>query len=107
MGWTESPPYFCTSSKTSRDVMQHLLDGSADLPIHKFEHYMIPSQANHHVSPPNAKAADLLEFFVDDFIGCTNDIKTNHLTAISRAMLHGLHSVYPPPEITGHPRGDS
>eukprot|EP00957_Ditylum_brightwellii_P114219 8708067-Ditylum_brightwellii.AAC.1 len=22
-------------------------------------------------------------------------------------MLHGLHSVYPPPEITGHPGGDS
>eukprot|EP00957_Ditylum_brightwellii_P018273 1376620-Ditylum_brightwellii.AAC.1 len=22
-------------------------------------------------------------------------------------MLHGLHSIYPPPEITGHPGGDS
>eukprot|EP00957_Ditylum_brightwellii_P049620 3763553-Ditylum_brightwellii.AAC.1 len=47
MGWAESPPYFCTSSETSRDVMQHLLDVSADLSAHKFEHYMIPQQANH------------------------------------------------------------
>eukprot|EP00957_Ditylum_brightwellii_P014770 1114216-Ditylum_brightwellii.AAC.1 len=106
MGWTESPPYFCTSSKTSWDVMQHLLDDSADFPTHKFEHYMIPSQATNHVSPPNEKATDLLEVFVDDFNGCTNDITTKHLTAISRAMLHRLHSVYPPPEITGHPGGD-
>eukprot|EP00957_Ditylum_brightwellii_P001729 133413-Ditylum_brightwellii.AAC.1 len=63
MEWAESPPYFCTSSETSRDVMQHLLDGLADLPTHKFKHYMIPSQANHHVPPPNEKAADLLGIF--------------------------------------------
>eukprot|EP00957_Ditylum_brightwellii_P031576 2394574-Ditylum_brightwellii.AAC.1 len=68
---------------------------------------MIPSQANYHVTPPNKKAADLLEVFVDDFIRCTNDITTKHLIAISRAMLHGLHSIYPPPEVTGHPGGDS
>eukprot|EP00957_Ditylum_brightwellii_P013163 994036-Ditylum_brightwellii.AAC.1 len=63
--------------------------------------------ANHHAPPPDRKAADLLEVFVDDFIGCTNDITTKHLTAISRAIFHGLHSVYPPPEVTGHPGRDS
>eukprot|EP00957_Ditylum_brightwellii_P053343 4043375-Ditylum_brightwellii.AAC.1 len=46
MGWAESPPYFCTSSETSWDIMQHLLDVLADLPAHNFEHYMIPQQAN-------------------------------------------------------------
>eukprot|EP00957_Ditylum_brightwellii_P033614 2548640-Ditylum_brightwellii.AAC.1 len=42
MGWCESPPYFCTSSKTSRGVMQNLLDTNKQLPVHKFEHYMVP-----------------------------------------------------------------
>eukprot|EP00957_Ditylum_brightwellii_P163374 12439107-Ditylum_brightwellii.AAC.1 len=64
--------------------MQHLLDVSTDLPTHKFEHYIIPPQANHHTPPPDKKGADLLEIFVDDFIGCTNDITTKHLTTISR-----------------------
>eukprot|EP00957_Ditylum_brightwellii_P105145 8014909-Ditylum_brightwellii.AAC.1 len=107
MGWAEPPPYFCASSETSLDVMQPLLDVLADLPTHKFEHYMVPTQANHHAPPPDEKAADLLEVFVYYFIGCTNDITTKHLTAISRTMLYGLHSVYPPSEVTGHLGGDS
>eukprot|EP00957_Ditylum_brightwellii_P098875 7532244-Ditylum_brightwellii.AAC.1 len=61
MGWAESPPYFCTSSETPRDVMQHLLDVSIDFPTHKFEHCMVPTQANHYAPPPHGKAADLLE----------------------------------------------
>eukprot|EP00957_Ditylum_brightwellii_P188340 14338156-Ditylum_brightwellii.AAC.1 len=61
MGWTESPPYFCTSSETSQDVMQHLLDVLADLLTHKYQHYIFLPQANHHMPPPNKKAADLLE----------------------------------------------
>eukprot|EP00957_Ditylum_brightwellii_P199186 15184115-Ditylum_brightwellii.AAC.1 len=61
MGWAESPPYFCTSSETSRDVIQHLLDVMADLPAHLFEHYMIPQQANPQEPPPEETAADLLE----------------------------------------------
>jgi hypothetical protein len=43
---------------------------------------------------------------VDDFIGCTDDLSTSHLTKISRAMLHGIHSIFPPPSITGHKGGD-
>eukprot|EP00957_Ditylum_brightwellii_P201269 15324864-Ditylum_brightwellii.AAC.1 len=56
---------------------------------------MIPQQANQHAPPPEKTAEDLLEVLVHDFIGCTNNITTQHLTAVSRAMLHGLHSIYP------------
>eukprot|EP00957_Ditylum_brightwellii_P113183 8631418-Ditylum_brightwellii.AAC.1 len=68
---------------------------------------MIPQQANQQEPPPGETAADLLEVFVDDFIGCTNNITTKHLNTVSRAMLHGLHSIYPTPEVTGHPGRDS
>jgi hypothetical protein len=39
---------------------------------------------------------------VDDFIGTTNILSTEHLQKVSRAMLHGIHSIFPPPEVTGH-----
>ena len=49
---------------------------------------------------------NLVEVFVDEFIGCTDDLSSAHLTKLSRAMLHGIHSVFPPPSITGHNGGD-
>jgi hypothetical protein len=48
----------------------------------------------------------LLEVFVDDFIGCTDNISQQHLLHLTRAMLHGIHSVFPPPEILGNTSGD-
>lgn len=45
---------------------------------------------------------NLLEVFVDDFCALTNNTSTEHLTNFSRAMLHGIHSVFPPPEVSGH-----
>ena len=46
--------------------------------------------------------ANLVEVFVDDFIVATNDTSMEHLQRFSRAMLLGVHSVFPPPLITGH-----
>ena len=46
------------------------------------------------------------EVFVDDFIGATNQTDTPHLLSLSRCMLTAIHSVFPPPEKTGHPGGD-
>ena len=44
----------------------------------------------------------LLEVYVDDFISMSNDIWHSHLEKLSRAMLHGIHNISPPPEVTGH-----
>eukprot|EP00957_Ditylum_brightwellii_P130222 9933839-Ditylum_brightwellii.AAC.1 len=86
--------------------MQELITIGKSLPPHKFEHYMLPH--TFHLSPtPTEKQTALLEVFVDDFIGATNHLSRDNLTHLSRAMLYGLHSIYPPPEITGHPGGDS
>ena len=54
----------------------------------------------------NATATTAIEVYVDDFIGVTNDASTENLTALSRAMLHGVHAVFPPPRVTGHSGGD-
>ena len=106
MGWCESPPFFCAASETARDVIKQLL--KVDLPLHPFEHGMLPD-AN--VQLPKeamdlAHTMDLIEVFVDDFIGCTDNLTRSHLVKFTRAMMHGMHSIFQPPSVTGHTGGD-
>ena len=44
----------------------------------------------------------LLDVYVDEFITMSYDIRHSHLEKLSRAMLHGIHAILPPPEVTGH-----
>jgi len=44
----------------------------------------------------------LVKVFVDDFIGATNNSTMKNLERFSRAMLFGVHSIFPPPAISGH-----
>jgi hypothetical protein len=104
MGWCESPPFFCSSSETARDTIERILTNPF-LPPHRFEHIMLKDVVTEKI-PTSTGDVTLLEVFVDDFIGCTNKITTNHLTTTSRAMINGIHSIFPPPEITTHPGGD-
>ena len=109
MGWCESPPFFCASSETARDVMDTLLKDSA-LPPHPLDTHMIkntPAVRPESSPPTHGPHVSLLEVFVDDFIGATNNLSDSHLLHFSRAMLHGLHSIFPPPEVTGHMGEDS
>ena len=104
MGWCESPPFFCAASETARDVIETLLLESS-LPAHPFEDQMLrEAQASTLAWRIQASASfiNLVEVFVDDFIGATNNIDAAHLEHFSRAMLFGVHSVFPPPEVTGH-----
>ena len=50
---------------------------------------------------------DINEVYVNDFIGATNNLTREHLLHFSRLMLHGVHSIYPPQNITNHPGGES
>ena len=80
MGWTESPPFFCAATETARDVIQELLH--TKLPPHPFESQMLP--ATYQKGPTKSVAdlshtIDLLEVFVDDFIGCTDTATEEHL----------------------------
>jgi hypothetical protein len=104
MGWCESPPFFCSSSETARDTIERIIQ-NPNLPHHRFEHIMLKDFTSENI-PPSDGQITLLEVFVDDFIGCTNTLTTQHLTNTARAMINGIHSIFPPPEITKHPGGD-
>ena len=71
-----------------------------DLPPHKFEHIMMEEICDSR--PPAVGSTTLLEIFVDDFIGATNKLHPEHLRHLSRAMLHGIHAIFPPTTTTGH-----
>ena len=103
MGWCESPPFFCAASETARDVIEALIT-EVNLPRHRLEQDMLAEASSEAVHRLRAAATyvNLLEVFVDDFIAMTNDGSHEHLTHLSRAMLHGIHSVFPPPEQSGH-----
>ena len=103
MGWCESPPFFCAASETARDVIETLL-AEVHLPAHKLEDEMLRNAHRDAVQRLHAAAAytNLIEVFVDDFIATTNNGSHDHLKHLSRAMLHGIHSVFPPPEKSGH-----
>ena len=52
------------------------------------------------------KPVDIIEVFVDEFIGATNNADLTHLLHLSRCMLHGIHAISPHYEVTQHGGGD-
>ena len=99
MGWTESPPYFSAASETARDVIEWLETSPTPLQPHPLEHHMCDNTTPPTITKGNV---DINEVYVDDFIGGTNNLEATHLAHLARAILHGIHSIFPPPSITGH-----
>ena len=102
MGWCESPPFFCTGSETARDLIERMC--RKPLPPHEFENIMVPPSDQKEVTRSSLPQAPItsVEVYVDDFIGITNVGTREHLISVSRAMLHGVHAIFPPPRVTGH-----
>ena len=103
MGWCESPPFFCSGTETARDIIQLKLAKEDLLPPHKFEDIML-TKVSH---PDDKSSAPIscpinLEVFVDDFIGMAQTSDHRQLRHFSRALLHGIHEVFPPPSVTKH-----
>ena len=47
-----------------------------------------------------------LQVYVDDFcLAPTQSKDGNHIPTISRAGIHSIHAVFPPPDVTGHKNG--
>ena len=44
----------------------------------------------------------MLEVYVDNFIQLAQTYDEEALQRCSRALLQGIHSIFPPPAITGH-----
>ena len=101
MGWCESPPFFCASTETAQDIITLLLE-EPHLPAHPMETIMLQKCCEHECFPAPERQVQLIKVYVDDFIGATNDLSFHNLQHMSRAMLHGIHSIFPPPKVTGH-----
>ena len=101
MGWSESPPFFCAATETARDIIQAFLPHLTFMPQHKLENHMVNNNHKNLSSIP-ANPSTIIEVYVDDFIGATNHLHVEHLTQLSRAMLHGIYCIFPPPSVSGH-----
>ena len=106
MGWSESPPFFCSASETARDIIQTYMDTVDTLPEHKLETHMYNNTTFSSKIDMQSNSINIIDVYVDDFIAATNNNTKQNIIHMSRAMLHGIHSIFPPPEITNHNGGD-
>ena len=104
MGWCDSPPIFGAGSETAQDTIQELADNEVALPPHKFGKRMNPVQT---IPTGPTNPTTFFEVFVNDFLNGTNDLSTPSLLHKSQCMLHGVHSISPPIEITEHGGADA
>jgi hypothetical protein len=104
MGWQESPAYFCAATETARDIIQGLVADEVELPPHCFEEYMHPKKAAKRSKSDSPAHGTYV--YVDDFIGVAVESKDGTLLGrMTRGILHGIHSVFPSPAVTGHKGG--
>ena len=102
MGWSESPPYFCTATETGRDVIEYYFNNYYYIPPHNLEHHLIKEIQKQQQHPSPTVPISKFEVYVDDFIAYTNDAQLTNIQRMARALLHGIHSIFPPPGVSGH-----
>jgi hypothetical protein len=103
MGWAESPPYFCAATQAGRDFAEHLIDYKFDIPPHPLEDYVLPDK----LTPSQREEIHrFVAVYVDDYILAAVESKDRTLVKrMARATLYAIHSVFLPPEVTGHEGG--
>ena len=99
-GWCDNSPFLCSGSETAGDLMEKVR--KIDLPPHEFEHYMMQKIDPLGTTVDNEVLVTLLEVYFDDFIAMRNNTSHAHLLQVSRAMLNGIHAIFPPPEVTSY-----
>jgi len=108
MGWCESPAFFCSASETARDIAQTLRDNNTPLQEHPLENLCMPKPG----TLPTIRDQDttnliqLLEVYVDDFIGLIQAPTHQQLQHFTRAILHAIHRIFPPAAITKNPNDE-
>lgn len=104
MGWVESPGYFCCATETIRDLINYHVDNNTALPEDPIEQELdVPNVPRRACEDDPSK---LLQVYVDDFCNAaTQSTDGTHLPTINRAIVHSIHSVLPPPAVTGHQNG--
>ena len=94
---------FGVASETARDVAQVYAQAPlGSLPPHKFEHYSASHDDFFKSLPDVPTETEALQFslevYVDDFIGAAAALSQQELTHILRAVMHGMHDVFPAAE---------
>jgi len=107
MGWCESPPFFCTATETARDLANELWIRPNPLPPHPLENLCLPpNETLPSINVNNRQHLfKLLEVYVDDFIGLIQAPSPQQLKKFTRAILHGIHKIFPPAR-PDHPNED-
>jgi len=102
MGWCESPPFFCAAMETARDIADELRLKPSPLPPHPLETLCLPpTDTLPTLQPTNRQQLiELLDVYVDDFIGLIQAPSACRLKHFTRAILHGIHKIFPPPDTT-------
>jgi hypothetical protein len=109
MGWCNSPAYFCAASETARDVAESLAAKPEGLlEEHPLEGMLLRPQdwPEWEMEATSAKFTKLLEVYSDDFIQLAQTTDPNKLRHLSRAVLRGIHSVFPPMRLSGQHDGE-
>ena len=105
MGWCESPPFFCSGTETARDIIHEMSSSpTISLPPHRFEKIMMQQlpAPSPHAPATHIKSPFNIEVFVDDFIGMIQTSNSSEILKLTRSLLHGIHSIFPPTSITHH-----
>ena len=104
MGWCESASYFCATLETAQDISKTLAtQPMGSLPAHPLEEYLVPLDlwTNDTTDQHLSDFLHLLEVYIDDFIHLAQTTDPAQLRHLSHALLRGIHSVFPPPSVTG------
>ena len=110
MGWSESPPFFCAATETARDIINDKIRNNVDLPEQPMEEIMMDinwTTINKLPTKPISSTTDkreflqLIEVYIDDFIGVIQSTDKAHLLQFSRRILDGITKVFPPPNLSG------
>jgi hypothetical protein len=99
MGWIESPPYFCATSETARDVAAEYIETPIGaLSDNKFIAWAMDSDEFRALPPGAGKETGLryvVEVYMDDFIGLAIPASQEQLRHAANAVMNGIHDVFP------------
>ena len=72
------------------------------LPPNEFEHYMVQQIDPLSTTTDSEGLVTILEVYINDLISMSNNMSHAHILQIYRAILYGVHAIFPPPDVTGH-----
>ena len=109
MGWSESPPFFCAATETARDIINDKMRHDVIIDEQPMENIMMDidwTKINKLHTPIDSETdkrtfLQLIEVYIDDFIGVIQSTNEADLLQFSRRILDGITKVFPPPELSG------